>query len=228
MRIRGLGCALVFLAAAVALGAEEGPLLRAEFWIDLEPVAAPGDPWPVPADIAGQRLLEEASWVYGGMVWGFDFEYVPLDRTRKIEELLRLTPLGSIAWGDQRLKPGKLEPRELGLFEPSELHAFVEYRLDVASAAFMDSYSRVPWVRAQGIGKADLIKGWPGRRMAYEDALREAVRAYLRSIEPNKPRRATGRVVFDRVPSIMIKDGFYVVQARARIDVRELAPYVVY
>ncbi len=224
------------LAGPARLAAQEvsEPRLRAAFWVETEPVASAGEAWPVSSEEAARRLVDEAAWVFAGMVWGFSFEYVPLDRARGIEEGFVLEPLGSIPWGDPRLIPGKLEPAGSRLlpeasFGPStELRAYVEYRPEAEGARLMEAYGAEPWVRSQGLGRADILGGWKARRAAYEDALREAVREYLRSIEPNKPRRAAGRVVFERVPAITVREGAYLVQARSRIEVLELAPYVVY
>jgi hypothetical protein len=201
---------------------QEEPLLRAEFWIDMQPVSGVGDPWPVPREEAARRLLEESAWVYAGMLWGFEFEYAPFDRVRGIEERFELKALGSITRGDPRLEPGQARVKD------GEMRAYVEYRPDAEQARRLASYRDEPWKGTQGIGRVDWTKGWPGRRQAYEDGLREAVRAYLRSIEPNKPRLARGRVVFERPPTIFIVGGFYTVQARARVEVVELRPYVVY
>jgi len=218
----------IALAAAAALAPglsaqdQGGAVLRAEFWIDLYPVSAVGDPWPVDLDEGARRLLEEATWVFGGMVWGFEYRYEPYDKARGIAERFDLKPLGAVAAGDPRLAPEKARGNS------GELRAYVEYRLSAAESALLDSYSREPWVRSQGAGRAELIRGWPGRREACEEALREAVRAHLRSIEPNKPRRSTGRVVFEKPPRLAIRDGAYLAQARARVEVLELLPYVVY
>jgi len=227
VRIPALARAITILAAAFAAAgapaAGQGePLLRAEFWTDLEPVSAAGEPWPVPRDEAARRLLDEAAWVFGGMLWGFEFEYAPLDRARGIEESFTLEALGSIERGDPRLEPGQAR------LSGREMRAYVDYRPDAAQAALLASYRDEPWERAQGVGRADWTRGWAGRRAAYENCLREAVRAYLRSLVPNKPRLARGRVVFERPPSIFVEGGFYTVQARARVEVLELRPYVVY
>jgi hypothetical protein len=227
MRAPTSALALLALCPLLAAG-QELPLLRAEFWIDLQPVAAPGEPWPVQPEEAARRLLEEASWVFGGMLWGFGFAYSPLDRGRGIGESFELEPLGRIAKGDPRLLPGPGRVDERPGFPPEALRAYVEYRPDEAQAAALESYGREPWARAQGLGSADLKRGWPGRREAYEDSLREALRAYLRGLEPNKPRMSKGRVVFDRPPTIAIREGRYLVQSRARVEVLETLPYVVY
>ncbi len=70
--------------------------------------------------------------------------------------------------------------------------------------------------------------GLAGRRAAYEDGLRAALRSLLQGLEPNKPRLVRGRVAFDRPPSMSIQGGFYTAQLRARAMVIEVLPYKVY
>ena len=224
--------ALVFAIALPAFGfwmapagraaAQSAPLLRAEFRIELEPASTKGGPQPADPGDAGERLLGEAAWAYGGMLWGFEFEYAPYDRARGIAETFRLRSLGAIERGDPRLVPGPASS------DGRALRAYVEYRPDEAGAGLVESYRREPWKAAQGLGKAEVALGWAGRRAACEDALREAVRAHLRSIEPNKPRGASGRVVLERPPTIRVQGGRYTAQLRARIEVLEWKPYVVY
>ena len=109
-----------------------------------------------------------------------------------------------------------------------ELRSFVEYSPSADLVTLIGSYARDPWKGSQGIGKADMNLGLKGRRAAYEDGLRAAVRSYLQGLEPNKPRLARGRVVFDRPPTMAILGGFYTVQLRARVMVEEVVPYKIY
>lgn len=216
----------LWLCPAIAPGADaqaaDKELLRAEFWADLEPVAGVGEPWPVPPETARARILDEAAWVYGGMIWGFEFRYAPYDKTRAIPESFEIEPIGSLRPDALSLAAGA-RPRSL-----DELRTFVEYRPEGALVALMSDYARDPWKGSQGIGKADMILGVKGRRAAYQDGLRAAVRSLLQGLEPNKPRLARGRVVFDRPPSLTIQGGFYTAQLRARVMVLELLPYKVY
>lgn len=216
--------ALAFWAAAAgAAGAQESaPLLRAEFRVQLDAIESAEGPETAGLEKGSRYLVDEAAWAFSGMVWGFGFEYEPYDKVRGIAERFALSPLGAIEPGDRRLT--FLEPRGVG----NELRAYVEYRPDAAGAAFLDSYGREPWASAQGTGSADMKPGWLARRTACEDALRAAVREHLRLIEHNKPRGASGRVVFERPPRIVVREGRYVAQVRARVEVTELAPYVVY
>jgi hypothetical protein len=197
-------------------------LLRAEFWADLEPVAGVGDEWPVSAETARKRVLEEAAWVYGGMIWGFEFRYTPYDKTRAIPERFELQPIGSLAPDTLSFAAGA------GPSSMNEFHSYVEYRPEASLVSLMGSYATDPWKGCQGIGKADMNLGLKGRRASYEDGLRAALRSLLQGLEPNKPRLVRGRIVLDRPPSMSIMGGYYTAQLRARAMVIEVLPYKVY
>jgi hypothetical protein len=224
LALLGLAC---FLGPWAAPGAEAQAaagkgLLRAEFWTDLEPVAGEGEEWPVSAETARARILDEAAWVYGGMIWGFEFRYTPYDKTRAIPERFEIQPIGSLAPETLSFAAGARASSS------GELRSFVEYSPEGALVELMGSYARDPWKGSQGIGKADMNLGLKGRRAAYEDGLRAAVRSFLQGIEPNKPRLVLGRVVLDRPPSMAILGGYYTAQLRARVMVTEALPYKVY
>lgn len=215
----------VLLSSVGILRAEDqaaGGSVGAVFWIDLEPIAKEGAPWPLsPAEGAAQ-MLDEAAWVFSGMLFGFEFSYTPLDRTRAIAERFDLVQLGTIPKGDRRIVPGPAS----GNF--NELRARIEFHPDPGDLTLMESYSRSPWKPAQGIGTGDYMLGHPARRLAYEEGLREAARSLLRLLEPNKPRLVKGRIVLDRVPAIVLASGRYKVQVRARVQVMEVLSYNAY
>jgi hypothetical protein len=221
-RIAALAAALALCAWPAAAEGSVRELLRAEFWADVEPVAGVGDEWPVTPETARKRILDEAAWVFGGMIWGFEYRYTPYDKARGIAERFEIESLGGLKPELLSLAPGARRKTA------DEHRAFVEYRPDEALCALMSSYARAPWTGCQGIGRADMILGVKGRRAAYEDALREALRSYLRSVEPNKPRLVRGRVAFERPPDMAILNGCYTAQLRARAMVLETVPYKLY
>jgi hypothetical protein len=214
--------ALALVIPSPASAQVPGSTLRSEFWADREPVSKEGDPWPVTPEVARQRILDEAAWVYSGVVYGFDYAYTPYDKARALEERFELAPLGSIGPQSLALTGGAKARSDY------DIRVYVEYVPDEAQAKLMDSYRTDPWKGSQGIGKADILRGVPGRDEAYRDALRAAVRAYLQALEPNKPRLAKGRVAFERPPSLIVSDGYYVVQARVRVMHTEVIPYAMY
>jgi hypothetical protein len=226
VKIRVLASLLVCLALVApqraALAQEGAGLLRSEFWADREPVAGVGEEWPVSIAEARRRILAEAAWVYGGMVWGFEFRYTPYDKARALAERFELEPLGALAPDALNFAQGAQASSE------GEFRSIVEYRPDSSLVSLMESYAADPWKGSQGIGKADMNLGIKARRAAYEDALRTAVRSYVQSLEPNKPRLARGRLVLERPPTMSLTGGYYTSQARIRVMLIEVLPYRIY
>jgi hypothetical protein len=223
---RGIALALILVGSVLGnapCGAQAGKeLLRSEFWADIEPVAAVGEEWPVTPGEARSRILAEAAWVFGGMIWGFEYSYTPYDKTRALEERFDIAPIETLPADAPRLAPGARTNA------PNEFHSFVEYRPEAALVSLMEDYASEPWKGAQGIGRADMNLGVKARREAYKDGLRAALRSMLRGLEPNKPRLVRGRVVFDRPPTLAIINGYYTAQLRVRAMVIEVIPYKVY
>jgi hypothetical protein len=211
----------LMVGAGAAASQEKGPL-RAEFWADMAGVPAAGDPYPLPESVAASRLVDEAAYVFAGEVWGFSFEWTPSDKVRKVQESLSFEPERSIAHGDPAMRPE--DTRRSG----DRLSAYVSFSPGASALALMETYSRSPWRSAQGIGKGDYLKGEAGRRAAYADAARAALRSLMQSLEPNKPRLVRGRMVFAAVPLVGIVDGAYAVQARFRVNVTEVERYELY
>jgi hypothetical protein len=215
-----LAGSLLCVAPCAAQAGKE--LLRSEFWAEIEPVAAVGEEWPVTPREARSRILAEAAWVFGGMIWGFEFSYTPYDRTRALEERFDIAPIETLPADAPTLAPGALANIS------NEFHSIAQYRPEAALVSLMEGYASEPWKGAQGVGKADMDRGVKGRREAYKDGLRTAVRSLLQGLEPNKPRLVRGRAVFDAPPTLAIIDGYYTAQVRARIMVIEVIPYKVY
>ncbi|MFQ3621364.1 MAG: hypothetical protein SNJ78_10540, partial [Spirochaetales bacterium] len=87
-------------------------LLNEEFWYDSQPEvwkweantpsASPpslSPPLPSPPNLRSiekeelyERILEEARYVFSGMVYGFVFSYTPSDKARRVEEEFLLEP----------------------------------------------------------------------------------------------------------------------------------------
>jgi hypothetical protein len=59
--------------------------------------------------------LEDAARYYGAMIYGWTFHYEVGEKARNIEELLELTPLGTILATDPRLEPTDMQVRDFRL-----------------------------------------------------------------------------------------------------------------
>lgn len=230
LRSAGLARTAVLLAGLLSARgiACQDLILRAEFWAESEPVEV------LPAEITDtapkvtfpeevvRSLLEEGRRVFSGMIWGFEFRYVPYDKARGVAEELEIVPLGEIPWGDPRL--GTSQTRLTG----TQLRAYLEYRPDPSAAARKAAWDDATFQSAQGRGSAPLAGGREARRTALDQAAKEALRELLRPVEKNKPREIRGVFAYDASPRIVITGGSYTAVVRIRVKVAEVRRYSVY
>lgn len=219
-------------------------VIRAEFPADLIRPPSPAgfsgvvDPSfspTVPAGEAARAILEEARWVFGAMVWGFEFSYTPSDRARAIEERFELRPRLAPAWGSRDFRFGK--PR----LEGSVVVVPVEWNLDAAARAEYQAWRGSRYASGQGLGSARfdlqpdpaeaagdggaLPQPVAARRAAMADAARAALRAHLTGVVHNKPREVRGAFALAEVPRMSLREGRWIAQARVRIRVDEIIGY---
>lgn len=213
---------LVFICRGSSILAQNALPLRDEFWMDLEPIPGAQDPWPLPLEIAAERLAEEARFIYSGELWGFSFDWTPADKSRKVAESFHLVALRSIVPDDQRFTV------EIPRRDSNRLYAYASYAPLASDLSNALSYARSPWRSAQGIGSKSFFAGYGGRRAAYEEAARSALLDLVRGMTQNRPKRVKGFMVFAGQPRIGLIDMNYQVQARFRILVTELAAYEAY
>ncbi len=213
----------VFLSASMAQNQPEDGLIRGEFWAEFNAVPAHGEEkWPPDDATVKGRILAEAAYVFGGMSQGFDFEWVPANAVRAVQESFILKPRLVLDGHDSRIKPEM--PRRSG----TNLFAYISYFPGESEKLAMASYFTGPWLSSGGAGTADFINGYPGRLLAYEDAARDAVRSLVQSQYANRPRRVRGKIVFAAVPRIVLSNSFYRVYLKARILINEVQNYEIY
>jgi hypothetical protein len=203
-----------------ALGPEDDAIV-AEFWTERTVIAfdegAGGTPKRTPVPI--ERLLEEARYVFSGMIYGFSFAYTPSDTLRSVEEQFTIEPIAQIPWGDPGLTV--MDTRE------------AEDRVYVRIRYFLNEYHG-PWITMwqsntlptnSAFGEAPVYRGVENKIEAINQGVKQAVRHYLRQRVYNKPKLITGEAVLQSPPRTVIKAGAY----RAAVDVKmkfeEVRPY---
>jgi 8-oxo-dGTP pyrophosphatase MutT (NUDIX family) len=228
MSFRRIPWILLLLMAAAAAPAQtqldrSPQYLTESFWVDLEPpVAREGEEYPLSEEAAVRLLLEEARYVFGGMIYGFRFRYVPSDRRREVSEEFELEPIAELRFGDPRLSVLSTRVEDL------RLHGRFEYRL----ADFQRSRRAgwlsgdVPSVGAEG--EEPIWAGHDARIPAIEDAMRLAVRGLLRTMTDNKPREARGSLILLGSPRIYVRSAAYRARVDIRVKVDEIRQYTVY
>jgi hypothetical protein len=188
---------------------------RIQFILWAEREVYPGVEWNskvVEAESVGEddytipvnRLKQTAPFFVGGLLYGWNFEYTPSDKARKVDEYMDFSPvrellpseLNSIRYKNTALKDDRLYCR-------------VEYDRTEEQKNLYRSWQSITNPKIRGTGYAPLSKGFDGIRLACQDAIKMAVRDYWRTKIKNKPREISGRIMLSAPPVVAVDSGRY-------------------
>lgn len=218
-----------------------------EFWAELEPMAgplsshapsasaasstartanSPGNSGkvlsPPPVSRPLTEILKEAQYVYSGMIYGFSFTYVPGDAARGIAGSFELKPIAEIKWGDPHLKV--LDSH----VDSSRVVARVMYSLAPFQETWTHGWDSNVYPTATGRGTSRYFLSYDEKIASYKDAMKEAIRDYLRQRIYNRPRKVTGQLVLRGSPYTIIDGGQYVTTLTIKLRIDKVQPYTVY
>ncbi|NOY07983.1 MAG: hypothetical protein GXP33_03975 [Spirochaetes bacterium] len=196
--------------------------LSVNVWWELEPMVSLEGEYPVPKEVAIKKLLEEARIFLSSMIYGYSFIYTPSDKTRKIKDVFVLKPAALIKWGDKRLEVTDVRQ------EDKRLHAKVLYHLLEFQYLNREAWSSSAIAVSSGMGTGNIFKGSAERRVSFKNAVKDAVRNYLRPRIYNKPREVSGEVIVWNSPEVTVNDGMYVTTVRIKIRIKKVVPYRIF
>ncbi|MDR0389912.1 MAG: hypothetical protein LBH73_07570 [Spirochaetaceae bacterium] len=219
---------LLALSLSVPLFSQE--VFRGEIRVDMEPVYAAyvDEQYPLDTESTHRRALEEAALFFSAMLYGWSFDYEIGERARRINETFELEALGSVAWGDSRLRVTDAR------LEGTLFFMWVDYRLDETQVRRMRVWRSGTIQNSHALGYGPVggpveLGDWMQiKKTALEDAARAAVRAMLQGSERNRPKHARGYIALDSFPVYRLSSGRWQVNARFRIEITEIIPFSVY
>lgn len=222
MILRRLGpCLAAFLLLLPVSALSSQTILNEEFWAELQPLIVQGES-TVSMDTAVRRVLEEARYVFSGMVYGFTYSYTPLDRSRGIEEEFELGSAAEIQAGDPNLTVYQTRR------EGSRIYVRLRYELrDFQESWYQGMRSNI--LRASsGYGEASYYGGYREKVTAITNSLKNSVREHARTRIDNKPKKITGIVVLDGAPRIGMQSGVYQAVCAVKLVMDDVVPYRVF
>jgi hypothetical protein len=193
--------------------------LRAEFWVDLEPIVPPTGNPPASREEAVGQLLDRAQNVLTGLIYGYRFRYVPTNPRRGITDSFELVPVAEVPRGDPRL--GVASTR----LEESMLFVTVLYRLADFQVDRLRGWQSSSIASSAGEGAGSYFEGEGGRRSSYERAIRAAVRAYARELTRARPREVSGSLILSEEPRVRVLEGEYRTRVRIKIIIDRTERY---
>jgi hypothetical protein len=221
--MRAFISALLLFSATLQCPADAPDRLFIRPWTELEPLVRLGPgPYPIPLDVAEKTLLEEGRTLVSGMIYGWEYSYMPGDKARRVDESFVLTPIAQVPWGSARLHVMETEVTE------TRLWARMSYALDDQESRRRAAWDSNTAALSTGQGTALLQDGADARTKALEAAIRDAIRRSLDIRYVNKPRQITGEVVLWTDPVTLVRAGTYTITATIKFLVRDLIPYRIF
>jgi hypothetical protein len=196
--------------------------LSLHVWCEVSPFRWEIEKPPVDEKEAVKQILAEARVILSGMLYGYTFLYTPSDKARGVKEVFELEPVREIPWGDPRLSVAYYEQKE------NQLNARVLYALTEAQGARLAAWQSNTIPVASGRGNFSLFEGENAKLNSVKEAVKQAIRIYLRPREQNKPREISGEVLIWNEPRTVIIDGDYVTTLKTKLFIKNIEAYKVF
>lgn len=155
------------------------------------------------------RIKETVPFLIEGLVYGWNFTYVPFDKTRGVEEYFEIEPVQKLADG-QKNDGGTIEYSSVWI-ENNRFNCWVDFTRTDHQVQTYNLWASIQNPTIQGRGYGDLTKGFEGIKEAAVDSVKNAVRSYYRNLIKNKPKQITGAVLLRKTPLLGIDSGRYVI-----------------
>ena len=221
---------MLFLFSPGSVYSHDYPVLSREFWIYREtaPDLLDGDfsgRRKTPEEETGEKItgiLEEAVYVYSGMIYGFSFTYTPPDSRRGVDEVFEVEPAAQIRWGDPALKTAGVR------IEGNRIYFRINYSTDESHSNWLRYWDSTSFASSGGTAEGMADTGLEGRMDALNRALKEAVRNFLRPRVFNRPSSASGEFVLAEPPSYVYQAGRYTASVKIRLNIDAVEKYLYY
>lgn len=165
-----------------------------------------------------KRIKELAPYLLEGMVYGWDFVYVPSDKLRGVREYFEKNVIKPLDTG------GRIVYKYPEIYD-GKLRVWVEFNRTQEMLSYLRYWEAAEHDKMHGSGRAPLKNGFDGIGEACDNALKNAVREYFRTKVKNKPKEIRGRVLIQRQPRITTGSGQYVVDLDFFVETIRIIPY---
>ncbi len=173
-------------------------------------------------DFPISQMHKIAPFIIDGMVYGWNFVYVPSDKARGVEEYLEVTeiiPSDVIKGGITYTSPW---------IENNNLNCWVEYTRTDSQVQDYNLWASIQNPVISGIGYGSVEKGFEGIEEAARESLKAAIRNHYRKTIKNKPKEINGSVLIRKFPTLGIDSGRYVINLDFFLECGKIIEYSVY
>src|SRR5574344_2695643 len=173
-------------------------------------------------EYAVSRLKEIAPFIMGGMINGWTFDYTPSDKIRSVDEYFSYSPVQEF---NQKVNP--LEYKKIEVID-GNLDCWVYCNRTKEQQLAYGAWTSIKNPKIHGTGQGSIEEGFDGIKTAVENAIKDAVREYWRTLIKNKPKEIDGKVLLIKAPRIYVKSGKYTVDLDFFMETGRIIKYSYY
>jgi hypothetical protein len=174
---------------------------------------------------AAANILEEARFVFSGVLFGYRFVYRPYDRRRNVTEIFTLEPFHQIEAGDPNLKIIDTYKKD------NAFYVRIRYRPDERTMALYKRRGFSDMQSAAGRGQASIFGAQPpieSKLNAIKESAKQAVRNHQRLRRKNKPLQISGEIFLTDAPRMLIEAAAFVAYGRFLFKISETEEYNIF
>ena len=184
-----------------------------------------------------KEIKKLAPYIFEGMIFGFDFEYTPYDKTRAVDEFLSVNFNRESLEYEAKQSEGKTFSlkdfsKNISYSDPYVqdgcLYCQAAFELNQNLKVRLERKQSISMKKISGKGQGKVIDGEKGIEQAFEMAIKNAVRTYAQGIKKNKPKEISGTVLLKDQPRIYVRSGHYVVDADFFVEKLEITNYTIF
>lgn len=190
------------------------------------PAVSPDDPYVAEKlEVFGyaiERTKEITPFLLSGMISGWAFDYVPYDKTRRVQEIFEVEEVTPFSAAMNPISYKNPEPLE------NRLVCWAYCDRTEAQQLSYRRWTSVQLPKIHGKGAASVEGEFEGIQAACKEAVKNAVREYWRIYEKNKPKEILGKVLLIGNPRIYISEGQYVADLEFFLETDRIVKYTTY
>lgn len=198
----------IFSINVTAQTPDQSSVIRIHIWSELDAYPELKEAQDTSAGIFDypiSRIKEVSPFLINGMVYGWNFIYVPSDKLRNVQEYFEITPIAEISSNNE------IEYQKPWI-QDNLVHVFARYEKTPEEIWSHRTWTSISVKKTQGAGVCSVSKGFDGITEAAKNAVKDGIRNYYRPIIKNKPKEISGKIIISKEPIIGIKEGKYLIQ----------------
>ncbi|MBN2616678.1 MAG: hypothetical protein JXR64_00050 [Spirochaetales bacterium] len=165
-----------------------------------------------------EEFINDIIEVVSGMIYGWEFTYIPSDIKREIDEIFEIKPIALIKKGDPNMRFRDNWVKDYIMYQN------IVYNLEDFQKKRIESWSTAVIPSSYGEAEYSLFDV-DGKSLSLKEALKDSIKREFQTRGKDKPRRISGQMLLKEMPRLFINSGQYNTQVEVFILYKNIEDY---